>query len=217
MSTHRLAKRMCVVVLLAALLGTVTAKVSQKDRHFSTKQGRMFQMQPSGAAFELPEGPWNDWHLDRASLDKAKRGKGEWYPEYAKVANAALPFDNCSVQAGTTIWNGASFAGVTVRGYSLDTSVGETESRIASKALTVARHLPRYTVRNASLTKSREKQWDRLLISYDVSYGDYGGRANVDFYATEIDGKTIVLVFMYADLKDNAAVVREILESFSSH
>jgi hypothetical protein len=217
MSSYRLGKNVTIVVVLAVLLETATAEASKKVRHFSTKQGRTFQMQPSGAAFELPEGPWNDWHLDRASLDKAKRGRGEWYPEYAKVANAALPFENCSVQVGTTIWNGASFAGVTVRGYSFDAGVGETESRIASKALTVARHLPRYTVRNASLTKSREKQWDRLLISYDVSYGDYGGRANVDFYATEIDGKTIVLVFMYADLKDNAAVVREILESFSLH
>ena len=141
-------------------------------------------MQPSGATFELPEGPLNDWHLDRSDLDKAKQGKGEWYTEYARVANAALPFENCSVQAGTTYWNGPSFFGVTVRGYSLDSAAGEAETRIASSALPAAQHLPRNTVGNASLTKSREKQWDRLLIAYDVWYGDYGGSANVDFYVT---------------------------------
>ena len=217
MSTYRLAKRMCVIGFFAGVLGTATAQVSQKNRHFSTKEGRIFRMQPSGAVFELPDGPWDDWHLDRADLDRAKRGKGEWYEEYARVANAALPFENCSVQAGTTYWNGASFFGVTVRGYSLDLSVGKTENRIALRVLSAAKRLPRDTVRNPSLTKSREKHWDRLLIAYEVWYGDYGGRANVDFYVTEAEGKTIVLVFMYADVNNNNSVVQQILESFSSH
>jgi len=66
---------------------------------------------------------------------------------------------------------------------------------IAFKALSAARHLPRNTVRNASLARSRKRQWDKLLISYDVNYGDYGGRANVAFYVTEVEGKPIVLVF----------------------
>ncbi|HTS34609.1 MAG TPA: hypothetical protein VMH04_02995 [Candidatus Solibacter sp.] len=70
-------------------------------------------------------------------------------------------------------------------------------------------------MRNASLTKSREKEWDRLLIAYDVWYGDYGGKANVDFYVTEAGGKTVVLVFMYASVNNNASVVQQILESFS--
>jgi len=55
------------------------------------------------------------------------------------------------------------------------------------------------------------------LIAYDVFYGDYGGRANVDFYVTEAEGKTIVLAFMYAAVNNNNSVVRQILESFSSH
>jgi hypothetical protein len=217
MSTYRLGKRICIIAVLAALLGTATAEVSESNRHFSTKDGRIVRMQPSGAAFELPEGRWDGWYLDRAELDKAKRGKGEWYAEYARVANAALRFDNCSVQAGTYLWNAPTFFGVTVRGYSLDSAAAETENRIASKALSAAQHFPRKTVRNASLTQSREKQWDRLLIAYDVWYGDYGGKANVDFYVTEVEGKTIVLVFMYADVNNNASVVRQILNSFSSH
>jgi hypothetical protein len=217
MSAYQLREKVGIIAVLVVLSGTAPARVSQRDSHFSTAEGRMVRMQPSGTAFEIPEGRWDGWYRSRAELDKAKRGKGEWYAEYARVANAALPFQNCSIQTGTYLWNAPTFFGVTVRGYSLDSVAGETEARIASKALTAARHLPRSTVSNASLTKSREKQWDRLLIGYDVSYGDYGGRANVDFYVTEVEGKTIVLVFMYADVNNNASVVRQILESFSTH
>lgn len=216
-SKNRLDTLLCAIVVLGALLGTAIATDSQQNRHFSTKDGRVFRMQPSGATFELPEGPWNDWHMDRAELDKVKRGKGEWYTEYARIANAAISFESCSVQAGTTYWNGASFSGVTVRGYSLNSAAGEADTRIASRALRTAQHLPRNTVGNASLTKSRVNQWDRLLIAYDVWYEDYGGRANVDFYVTEVAGKTIVLVFMYVDANSNSVVVRQILESFSMH
>jgi hypothetical protein len=41
-----------------------------------------------------------------------------------------------------------------------------------------------------------------MLVSYDVWYGDYGGRANVDFYVRQMERNTIVLVFMYAGVND---------------
>ncbi|MFZ0139308.1 MAG: hypothetical protein WAK89_19740 [Candidatus Sulfotelmatobacter sp.] len=217
MSAYRLRNKVGIVTVLVVLLGTATAKVSESGRHFSTAEGRTVRMQPSGTTFEVPEGRWDGWYLDRAELDKAKGGKGEWYTEYARVANAALPFENCSVQTGTYLWNAPTFFGVTVRGYSLDSAAGEVEARIRSKALSAARHLPHKTAGNASVTESRQKQWSRLLIGYDVWYGDYGGRANVDFYVTEVEGKTIVLVFMYAGVNNNISVVKQILESFSSH
>jgi hypothetical protein len=144
------AYRLGVIAVLAALLGASTVEASENNRHLSTKEGRTVRMQPSGAAFELPEGRWDGWYLERSELDKAKSGKGEWYTEYAKVANAALRFDDCSVQAGTYLWNAPTFFGVTVRGYSLDYAAAETENRIASKALSVAEHFPRKTVRNVS-------------------------------------------------------------------
>lgn len=216
MPTYR-RKLIRIVAVLAVLLGTTNAEVSETNRHFSTREERIIRMHPSGAAFELPDGRWDGSYLDRAELDKVRRGKGEWYTEYAKVANAALRFENCSVQVGTYLWVPAGFDGITVRGYSFDLPAAEIENHIASKALSAARHLPRSTVRNASLARSRERQWDKLLISYDVNYGDYGGRANVAFYVTEVQGKPIVLVFMYADLNNNISVVRQILESFTSH
>lgn len=132
------------------------------------------------------------------------------------VVNGALPFEACSVQVGTYLWNAPTFEGVTVRGYSPGSTANETEKHIASRALSMAQHLSRKTVRDVSLTRSHQKQWDRLLITYNVWYGDYGGRANVDFYVTEADGKTVVLVFMYADIKDNGSVVQQIIESFSA-
>ena len=62
------------------------------------KKGRIVRRQPSGASFELPEGRWGGWYFERSELDKVKRGKGEWYTEYARIANAALRFEDCSAQ-----------------------------------------------------------------------------------------------------------------------
>jgi hypothetical protein len=51
--------------------------------------------------------------------------------------------------------------------------------------------------------------------AWTVSGVEAGGRANVDFYTTEKNGNTIVLVFMYADMDNNLATVQQILKSFS--
>jgi hypothetical protein len=131
------------------------------------------------------------------------------------VANAALPFSDCSVQAGKWDWRVSTFAGVTVRGYLTNRSTADIEKRIATKALSAAKALSSPTIRNASLAKDEPGQWHRSLIAYDVEYGDYGGRANVDFYSAEKNGNTIVLVFMYVNMDSNLATVQQILKSFS--
>ena len=109
----------------------------------------------------------------------------------------------------------STFAGVTVRGYVTNRGAADIEKKIATKALSAAKALPSPTIRNASLTKEDAGQWHRGRIGYDVEYGDYGGRANVDFYTTEKNGNTIVLVFMYVDMDNNLATVQQILKSFS--
>ena len=178
---------------LLALAATVlfafaSAQASDKNQqHFSTREGTTIRLQPSGASFEIPR-DWDGWYFERAELEKVEKGQAEWYTEYARVANAALPFTDCSAQAGRYLWNGASFAGVTVRGYVKNRSSACVEMKIATRALTAAKALPRPTIRNASLTKVESDQWHRNLIAYDVWYGDYGGRANVDFYTTEKNG-----------------------------
>jgi hypothetical protein len=40
---------------------------------------------------------WDGWYFDRGELEKVKRGKEEWYTEYAKVANAALRFEDLKI------------------------------------------------------------------------------------------------------------------------
>jgi hypothetical protein len=100
MSAYRLgiSKRVSIIAALVTLPGgTATAGVSKNNLHFSIKKGRIVRRQPSGASFELPEGRCGRY-FERSELDKVKRGKGEWYMEYARIAKAALRFEDCSAQ-----------------------------------------------------------------------------------------------------------------------
>jgi hypothetical protein len=202
--------------LVATLLYSfATAGASPgKEKHSTTREGGTIRIEPSGASFRVPP-DWESVRIEPAELREVKHGKGEWKTEYTVVANAALPFSDCSVQAGKWDWRVSTFAGVTVRGYLTNRRTGDIEKRIATKALSAAKALSSPTIRNASLTKDEPGQWHPSLIAYDVEYGDYGGRANVDFYAVEQNGNTIVLVFMYVDMDDNLATVQQILKSFS--
>jgi hypothetical protein len=203
-------------ILIATLLFSfATAGASpDKEKHSSVRQGGTIRMEPSGASFQIPP-DWVSVRVERANLREVRSGKGEWKTEYTVVANAALPFSDCSVQAGKWDWEASTFAGVTVRGYVTNRSAADIEKKIETKALSAAKALPSPTIRNAYLTKDEPGQWHRSLITYDVSYGDYGGRANVDFYTTEKNGNTIVLVFMYVDMDNNLATVQQILRTFS--
>ena len=185
-----------------------------KEKQFSTREGGTIRMEPAGASFQIPP-DWESVRIEQTELREVRTGKGEWKTEYTVVANAALPFSDCSVQAGRWDWRVSTFAGVTVRGYVTNRSAADIEKKIETKALSAATALPRPTIRNASLTKDEPGQWHRSLIAYDVWYGDYGGRANVDFYTTKKNGNTIVLVFMYADMDNNLATVQKVLKSFS--
>jgi hypothetical protein len=200
-------------IAVAAFLVAFAVGQGSKQRHFSTRQGRTIRMRPSGVSLQIPE-DWDGLYVERTELEKVKRGRGEWYREYAKVANAALPFTDCSVQAGRYLWSSPG-VGITMRGYVLGSSGSAIDAKVASKALAAAQALPSPTVRNASLKQTEVEQWHRNLITYDVWYVDYGGRANVDFYSTEVEGNSVVLVFMYDDVRDNLAAVQQILKSFS--
>ena len=186
------------------------------QQHFATRKGTSISIQPSGASLEIPK----DWaaRTQVAELKEVRRWDGEWKTEYTKVVNAALPFSQCSVQAGEWDWRVSTFSGVTVRGYVLNRRAGDIEERISAKGLAAAQALPHSTIQNVSLTEADTEQWHRILIKYDAWYYDYGGRANVDFYVTERNGTTIVLVFMYVGMDDapeTMTTVQQILKSFS--
>jgi hypothetical protein len=102
-----------------------------------------------------------------------------------------------------------------MRGYVVQSTLDEVERTISTNGLSAAKGLPRTTASNVSVEKSEREPWRRILISYDASYGDYGGKTNVEFYATAHEGWTVVLVFMHPDSANYAAVVEQTLRSFS--
>ena len=165
-----------VAVITFVVFALATEKNSHATQaHFSTREGRTIRMEPSGAQFHIPQ-DWEGFYSERAGLREVKKGKGEWTTEYTKVVNAALPFSDCSVQAGRS---SGSAVGVTVRGYVLNRSAPEVENRIASKAMSAAKALERdqrtrnIIIRNISETKEEIQGWHRILIAYDVWYYDY--------------------------------------------
>jgi hypothetical protein len=199
------------------LLLTYPAGASQvKQRHFSTLEGRTIRMQPSGASFQIPP-DWDGVYSEEVEIKKVKSGRGEWATEYAKVVNSALPFANCSVQAGRYLWGAPTFFGVTMRGYVFESGAEEIEARISTKGLSAAQAIRTSTASNPSIDKKEIGEWHNILIHYNVWYYDYGGKANVEFYITSQGKETIVLVFMYAgsDPHDNRLPIQQLLNSFS--
>lgn len=210
---------MCTISIVLVLSGMAHAAETKKE-HFSTLDGTKIRLEPSGASFQIPFDWTKDYQtvsITRTQLQKVRKGKGEWYREYARVVNAALPFAGCSAQAGRYSWDSTGSGGVQMRAYVFASSAEEIEGRIAARGLAVAKALPTYTARNVSENKYEEGRWHRVLISYDAWYIDYGGKANVEFYLTAKEKKTVVLVFMYAgtDPHDARLAIRQILDSFS--
>jgi hypothetical protein len=197
---------------VAIVLLQTVCLLASTPQHFSTSRGATILLHPSGATLRLP----TDWgaSLTRKDLQGVKQGKGEWYTEYAKVINAALPFSTCSLEAGRFLWRQNAFRTVQMRAYVLHSTLSDVEKRIATKGRAAAEALPAPTVRNPSLDKDEVDQWHRIRIAYDVSYGDYGGTANVEFYETSNDHWTVVLVFMHAGSAEPDEI-KQIVSSFS--
>lgn len=215
--TRSLGLRVVSTVCIALLLFSPSVGGSQtKETRYSTLDGGTIRMEPFSASFRIPldwTKEYNAVTVVRAQLEKVRKARGEWYKEYASVVNSSLPFSNCSVQAGTYAWDSSTFSGLQLRGYLLDSGRDRIEASIATKGLTAAKAL-RASVRNAAVTRDEQRGWHRILITYDVWYGDYGGKAYVEYYVTTRQAKTIVMVFMYAG-SENRSVIQQILDSFS--
>lgn len=178
----------------------------------STRESEIIRVQPSGVSLRLPK----SWVLYQTKEEIAgvKKGKGEWQTEYAKILNAAIPFASCSLHAGEHQWDTAAASMLQMRLYTLAPTKGNIEHRIMTKGLAAAKTLPFPTVRNAHLDKQDAGQWHKIVIRYDVSYGDYAGTANIEFYTATHEDWTIALVFMHAGTNEPNEV-RQILDSFS--
>jgi hypothetical protein len=167
-------------------------------------------MQPSGAVLQIPLSWTSEYDavvVTRPNLKKVVKGRGEWTTEFAKIVNEALPFAECSVQAWNQRWDSPGFDGLQMRGYVIDSPAEEIEKRIATQGFAAAKKLPW----GAAMNEDGVGQWHRILITYDLWYGDYGGKANVQFYLTTHDEETIVLAFMYAIEAGNVSTMQQIL------
>lgn len=198
------------------LCGMTASHASDARQRFSTIEGKTIRLHPSEASFEIPK----DWgaRTQGMELQEVRKSREEWKAEYTRVLNAALPFSECAVQADQWDWKAFTFAGVRVRGYILDQTIKAVDERISTKGFAAAKRLLGPTIGNVSLAEGELERWHRISISYDAWYYDYGGRANIDFYATEKNGMTIVLVFSYVGRNQENGInsdVEKILKSFS--
>ena len=179
--------------------------------------GNTIYLPQSNTKFNIPQN-WLEWqskfhnnfHLTRWQLYWVKTGVREWDAEYAQVTNAVLPFEHCAVHAGSEGWdlNGVSFTDLQMRVYVGDWKLADIKNQVAQQGLKQAGEIGE----DAKFSSYVRDKWQRDSISYNVFYGDYGGKAEVDFYSREVNGKTVTLVFMYAS--DNTEKIKEILDSF---
>jgi hypothetical protein len=185
----------------------------------STREGATITLLPSGATFQVSKGmlEWhqefaNNLHLSPQELDAVACGAGEWDTEYASVCNAVLPFDRCAAHVGDEGWGAqsVSFTGLQVRIYDMDDSPEAVEAKVekdgAADAARWARGAPQ-------ILSGFDGPWQSTMISFGVSYGDYGGTANVDFRSRRFGQRTFVFVFMYAGSQPHGEIP-VILDSF---
>lgn len=134
----------------------------------------------------------NNLHLTRPDLDAVERGSGDWDTEYSYVLESLLPFDRCAMHVGAEGWgnDSVSFADLQLRAYVVDENPTELIDRAQATAWKDI--VPEIFI-------DQRGAWTQLLLSYDRSYGDYGGRANVDLRLQRLQDSTVVMAGMYTD------------------
>ena len=207
---------LCICILTAAMRAAGEEPESTPTELSATIQERTIHLQPSGAEFQIPKG-WLEWHaqfknnlhLTRAELEKVKNAAGEWDREYAEVVNAVLPFSKCAVHVGDEGWggDGVSFADLQVRAYVVDMTPEQVLEKVSKDGVAQASKFSK----KVSTSQGKQENWQRGSVSYSVWYGDYGGKATIDFYARTFGKQTAVLVLMHAWDKQP---IEEIVKSF---
>ena len=190
-------------------------------RPSAVRDGALIKLLPSGATLKVPS-DWVEWnrkfgnnfHLTHQQLDAVAMGAGDWDTEYASVCNAVLPFDGCAAHLGDDGWGekGVSYADLQVRVYQLDDAPETVERWIETDGKA---DIWRFSRASPVLERDGKSLWRRTMLSFWVSYGDYGGKANVDFRARRFGDQTFVFVFMYSDFQSQDEAITGILESFT--
>jgi hypothetical protein len=219
-STVLVKPRIALVLALGILTAVLRAAGDEPDlapeEPSATIQNRSIQLKPSGAEFQIPES-WLKWHaefknnlhLSRRELEKVKNGAGEWDKEYAEIVNSVLPFSKCAAHVGDEGWGAqaVSWIDLQVRVYIVDMTPEQVVSKASKEGVAIASKRSK----DVSMTASKQKEWRRATVSYSLWYGDYGGKAKIDFYARAFGKQTAVLVFMHAR---GDQPIDDIVESF---
>ncbi len=144
-----------------------------------------------------------------------KDGAGEWDTEYGKVVNAALSFDDCSVHVGGEGWGAesGSFGDLQMRGYLSNLTEKQLEKQISENGFAAAAALRKDAGAHPVIERNKVGEWDRIVITYLLWYGDYGGMGHVEFYLRSLNEHTAVLVFMHAGGQEGT--IQQMLQSFS--
>jgi hypothetical protein len=196
----------CILPAIAVVVFGVACFPQRRD-HFSVVQGNIVRMQPYGALFRFPLEWVGNTQVTRTELRTVEKGDGEWDRQYATIVNAALPFEDCSVQAKGT----ESASRIQMRAYIMHRNIIDVEKRIRERGISAAKRLPtvptdRFSagkglpsrVENVAARQDKVGEWDRILITSDLWFLDYGGTASVEFYVANHENWTAVLVFMYS-------------------
>ncbi len=225
--------------------GTVAPAREGELRPYASLVGSRIRLVPSGATFVVPEA-WLKWHrsnrnnlhLSHRQLEAVSRPSCEFDTEYHAVVSSVLPFGRCAVHAGGEGWGdgrrrGVSHDDLQMRAYVGGWQPNAVRELIQAKAMRVAKvfsELSRPPITWPPVHKStRRGEWQVESVAFFLSYGSYGGTANVDFYVRRFGKSTVVLVFMYKEYghsksylarrwaERNERELRTVVDSFSWH
>jgi hypothetical protein len=205
----KIALALAVVVCLLLIAGAAyrVGLFTRDAGRYATRENRTINLHPSDVSFQIPQ-DWLDWnaefrnnlHLSHRELERVRFAVGEWDSEYSDVVNSALPFEDCAAHVGGEGWGreGVSFGDLQVRAYVTDLSSAEILKRISGPAFATAKKVSSQVMREpaAQVSLMQEGQWQKAVVQYNLFYGDYGGRANVEFYAKRVGRYELVMVFM---------------------
>jgi len=237
----RAGKLTILIVVVAATLSLGLAMVMPEDAKLRPVNGRAelsgpttVQVEPLGLSFDIPQ-RWvehndrfeNNLHLGFRQLREVSAPVGEWDVEYAALIDDALSFGACAAHVGGEGWGAesVSYGDLQLRAYVFwnepravvaavraTASIPPAELFAATREYRPHGHPVRYSDEFEVETGS-DGEWERIAVTWDVVYGDYGGTAVVDARVRQVGKKAAVLVFMYERRSDSRAQIDGILDS----
>jgi hypothetical protein len=132
----------------------------------------------------------------RVMLDSLRNAKGEWDETYSAVSDSILPFGDLLAQVGPRPFGaGGCFAALQMRVYSSTLSPTDISQRAAERGVRTAQSF----FPSATVASRDSVEWHIDHLRWGAWYHDYGAPANVEIFTTVERGRTIGLVFLWAD------------------